>query len=496
MSEIDPQSARSEIFIPTEVNLDDLFWIEPSSLGSVNDMINSAHLSTMALGVESRREELAGIRTKVMTALLDPEDPLFKEQERAIDVGVMYGALLTKPASDQAPVALQVDMSDELPSGFLEKVVQAKAGLDPTTNNGAHNLFMRLRDLEVEFAGSDVLAFCLASTQDHMGGQFMANHKGQETLASHEMTQLKTLFYAGTLAGALAATDQDLPREEVQIMRGWRNDLEPVGIRLEFEPGENLEDAVSYQMSSKYIFTPTMDDDGKKLVAVMPGGLQFGPNAISVPIFVPGLSEPPATSFVDVDRIDAFVVRDRVDEQTNTRRISLIKDVDGFLGQDDTAEDRPDIIGLVVNNNLISAYNSKHPSAVDIDELVGQEMQIKSGELTHADIVASGQLPEPGRLVRIFKKWSVPIIALSPWATDALIKTINSHHEIEYGPNAIVSAGVLVVGGLAKAAHLIRKRGDKAVHEFDLALQNHLDNKTLRGPKNLGTLSASNEESQ
>src|SRR4051794_8669418 len=118
MTEHDNQSSVTpEVVLPSSTSLVDRFWIDPAELGSVRDMVNSAHMVTMALGVESRRDEYAAERDLVKEALIAADDPLAKDKQLAVDVGFLYGALVIRSQTGPEDMKPEPQTKPELPDG-------------------------------------------------------------------------------------------------------------------------------------------------------------------------------------------------------------------------------------------------------------------------------------------------------------------------------------------------------------------------------------------
>lgn len=476
-----------EISLPNQVSLADRFWIEPTSLGTVNDMINSARITTMALGVETHRRDTATVSEPLKDVLCDPESALFAEQQRAVDIGVLYGTILVQPDAQDAETATHA-----LPPSFFGEITSIKGDLDLSTDNDNYLFFMRLREMEVAFSGSDVLAFCLTTTQDHMAHIFYDNHPGDSKLSKANITQLQSLYYAGVLAGALASYDQPLPKTPIQIMRGMRDPVEQVAIRMEFEPSDDLETAIEHQLSSKYEFKVGIDAKGRALVAAIPGSLQYGPNVLSVPILIPDVVEPAQTSIFQEKDIDALLMAKSVkpgdaDESTSTT-LRVTKSVS------DTLHDMPDdekVVGIISKDFCISAYDIAHPWALAIDKLIRQEMNIEEGAVKYCNEIQLWEELHVQQPVKRIARIGYAAALLSIWIPDVAGKITIPDYEVQWAPSLTITGAVLALGGALRWAKNKHQRMITDTDtKFDHLYQNYLDDLTLHNTKNSGNIAS------
>ena len=238
MSCIEAPRTPDRLTLPAQTfESDGIFWLDPKVIEDAGSLINSTHLATMALGAESRSMENPVMRSSIHDMFVPEDDPLHDELIRAIDIGFMYGSLIaTKSHSNQQDQTNDVrfDAHEKIPMTLLAEMEKAKHDLDLYSSRDNYELFMRLRNLEVRRAHSDILAYSLASTQDHVGNEFERNRLSDEMYDTDTLRRFQTLFYAGALAGGLLhSSPEDLRRPRVEIIRSMIGYVEPISRRKE-----------------------------------------------------------------------------------------------------------------------------------------------------------------------------------------------------------------------------------------------------------------------
>ncbi len=471
-----PTEQYPELALPSDIDLGGLFWIEPARLGTVRDMINSAHLSTMTLGVETRRQEALPIDEVVKPLLLDEHDPLFDEQSRALEVGYMYGSLLTSPHKTDIATG-EKDAALPIPVDFVASVVHAKTGLDLGTENDNYNFFMSLREAEVEFTGSDILAYCLAAAQDHMSNLFYDYHKGDAPLAKAQLLHLQSLFYAGALVGAFAYSTGKMPKTPIELARGRRNPVELVSARLEFDHDDNLENAVDYALRSKYHFAPVIAHR-QKCLAIMPNGLQFAPNELSMPIFIPGVTDDTVSCLVPIKSVDGLLIED--EKSDGSKSIKLVRDAEGYLDKAG-ADEGYKIKGVVHKKNrlCLSAYDIAHPHSLAIDQLIRKTFGWKPGAINYCNELQLWQQIGVREPVTRINRLIPAVFVLGVWGQDAVQSSISPSHEFKPGFDTVVSTAFVGLYGLVNyLGRRIDNKRAKTITQFDKILQAKLNTVT------------------
>lgn len=195
---------RPQLSQPQQVHR---FWLDVVRFENVRDLINSAHLSTMMFGVESRQDEAPELRQRLKEIMTEPGNPLRDEQQRALEVGFLYGALLIRRSTETPAVPKE----DNLPTGFMDAMTRVKDGLALTELQDNIAMFVRLHDLEETYTDSHALAEGLAVIEGHMTQEFINAHRGEDQLSRSDTTNMFTLFYGGMLVGALASFDNPAP---------------------------------------------------------------------------------------------------------------------------------------------------------------------------------------------------------------------------------------------------------------------------------------------
>jgi len=455
-----------------------VFWLDPHAIQEVDSLINETQLPTMSLGAETHADEMPTAKRELADILIPDDDPLTAELERALDIGFMYGGLLadktlaTYPASDDMPEnsAPDTPAGKPLPEILRESLRAAAEGLDPNEDNDSHLLFMRLRNAEVQYAHSDILAFSLASTQDHMRQQFIAYHKSEKTLTAAETRRLQTMYYAGALTGALMSSDaRNLGKPPVEIMRQMQGRAESIALRLEFEPDDDPMDVLDNALSSKLAFSYLSPVDEEPYIAVIANGFQFGPNTISQPLFIPGVEEPALMKKIPLAEVEALIVSD-IDPKTAERNgFRLLKDP----GQYEPLGIGTQITGVLLDggNTLVAAYDPAHPNALVIKGLVSKAYGADRRSPAYSSGIEVAGSEEAPLISRGLGRAAIGAGLVMPWALDALTELTEAGRA--RWDQDLIADGVILAGyALYKGA---RQRLQRKAARSDESYQQLLD---------------------
>lgn len=484
MTEYEFQTSNpQEVVLSFHPDFTGRFWIEPEELRATTEVINTARLPLMSLGVESHRDVMPPLDDIFSDFLVDSEDHLYGEEKRALEVGYLYGSLL------KSQEAKRVDVPPEL----ARDIVQARDGLDLSDQADNYKLFMRIRDLEVAYAKSDILAFSLAATQDHMAALFEMYHEGDQSLEKQEITRLQSLYYAGALVGAYAHAPNQEARPTIEIMRGKKHDdSEPVSARIELEATDDVSSAVEYGLRSQYEFRPVRVDD-VPAIAILPGGLQFGPNALSVPLYIPGISDLTSACFVPAKKVDALLVEMRSDDKEEPAKVRYVKDVRAYLRQSDialNAGETEKIVGLVADDRCVSAYSSGHPDAPAIDALVQRYVKKKHDRVTYCSSDELKQVSLEGIRRRAGRSALIAFAACA-WIPDIYGKLFVPDHKVEWMISGTLSLASL--GALALRTRMHRRldaNERRSAQQFDGVVQEFVDMLPLQTQQDSGNISS------
>ncbi|MFI5270890.1 MAG: hypothetical protein ACHQT9_02495 [Candidatus Saccharimonadales bacterium] len=459
MSCIETPKTTEHLTVPAQTfESGGIFWLDPKVIEDAGSLINSTHLTTMALGAETHSMESPVTRSIIHHMFISEDDPLREELVRAIDIGFMYGGLIAarSHSNRQDPAdGPESDTYEKLPMTLLGEMEDANRGLDSHSAQDNYTLFMRLRNLEVQRAHSDVLAFSLASTQDHMGSEFERNRHSDEMYDSDTLRRFQTMFYAGALAGGLLkSSSEDLDRPTVEIIRSMIGYVEPISHRIEmqFESGdaENLEEIIDGALRAKLVFSVQRPKNDAPFVAVYPSSLQYGPNVLSFPIYFPGIEEPMALKKVPLDELDAVVIEKHDPENGAVTDISLIDDPEAYLEDPD---ENSEIVGLVQGKLCITKYDSVHPNAQGLKHLVEA---FKGKKAKNIKYVNGLEAREPFTIKHGYA-WLAGLGISAIWITDFLGGYANN--EVDWQLDAS-SSGLFVLGlaGIALARKVLRTR--------------------------------------
>jgi hypothetical protein len=459
MSCIEAPKVPEHLTLPAQTfESDGIFWLEPKAIEDAGSLINSTHLATMALGAETHAMESPATRAIIHDMLIPEDDPLREEFVRAIDIGFMYGSLIANkshsnqqdPANESEP-----DNHEKIPMTLLAEIDKARHGLDPHSAHDNYVLFMRLRNVEVQRAHSDVLAFSLASTQDHMGGEFERNRHSDEMFDGDTLRRFQTMFYAGALTGGLLnSSPDDLSRPRVEIIRSIIGYVEPISRRVEmqFEASdvENLEQIIGGALSSKLSFSVQRPQNVAPFVAVYPSSLQYGPNVLSLPIYFPDAEEPMAMKKIPIDELDAVIIEKHDRENETVTDIVLVDDPEAYFEEPDADSE---IVGLVQGKLCVTKYDSVHPNALNLRHLVEAFKGKKAKDIKYVNGI---EAREPFTIKHRYA-WLAGLGIAAIWVTDLLGGYANNEFDWQLDAS---SSGILIAGfaGVAYARKLLRTR--------------------------------------
>jgi hypothetical protein len=437
-----------------------MFWLDPAVIQDVDLLINNTTLPTMSLGAETHAAEMHTAWEQIKDMLIPEGDPLTKELVRALDVGYMYGRLIAARSNEhkasepegQAPQQFDHALSESLGRG-MQRAVE---GLDLSCVDDNYLLFMRLRKVEVEQANSDILAFSLAAVQDHMVQEFDRFH-GSLHLTRDQTYRLQSMFYAGALVGSLLSSDpEDLDKPTVEVMRTTQGSTRTPAVRLEFDQEDNLVEAVDIALGSKLVFQYVNDESQKQnsYIAIVPSGIQFAPNMLSLPIFIPGMEEPELIMKVPIDQVDALIVANQEPESGQVKTFSLIAEPQAYLDDPETSLNSK-VVGVLMDEGCYGAYDKAHPNSQVIREMaalwssVEPEMLKYEFEMKLADAPTSesnfGKIAVAGAAL----PWLFDVVTLAGSGESSI------HWQTDAGMDVVILAGV---GILAAAKRILKKR--------------------------------------
>jgi hypothetical protein len=377
----------------------------------------------MSLGAETHAREMPAARDGLAAILIPRDDPLVPELRRALDIGFMYGGLIadkTHAAHGHEVLADPAARNDDapLPETLRLSLEGAIEGLDPGDGNDSHLLFMRIRDIETAYAGSDILAFSLAATQDHMHRQFAEYHRPEKELSRGDTRRLQSLYYAGALVGALLHSDAtNLGKAPVEILRAMQGPAESVALRMEFEPDDDLVDAMGGALSSRLAFSYVDSEGGVPYVAAVMNGFQFGPNTVSMPFFIPGMEEPVLMEKIPLADTEALIVRHDVADGAGPGEFGVMTDPERYPEVRSGAR----IVGLVLKGGevCVAAYHRAHPDAAVVHGLAAKAAGVNPQDLPYSSGI---ELAAPSGSAVSRKAGYIALGAgmAMPWALDAV----------------------------------------------------------------------------
>jgi hypothetical protein len=400
--------------------------------------------------------------------------------QRALDIGFMYGGLIAHRSSeaqsgphDEQMEAVAETYSNPLPETIARGLYEAQAGLDLEQTNDNYLFFRRLRAIEVNEGGSDILAFCLAATQDHISAEFNGHRQSETPFTLTQQRRLQSLYYAGALVGAfIAGDDESRNRQKVEIMRSSYAEKEPISLRMEFEPGDDISAALEYLLGSKLTFSYVDNGYEEPHVAILPAGIQFGPNSLSIPLHVPRLEGPEMTYRVPLKDIKALFVAHQDPNSSAVEKFVVINDVAEYLAN---PNENTKLAGLLLPGGCVATYHQVHPNASVIHDLASRITGIPISELNYSSELVHKPKTSGWSTNKRLGMYAAASVA-SVWATEiveyALIKDKSIQWEQDITVSAIVLAGASI---LAYAKNVLKKTGK----EHDEDYQKLLDQFTL-----------------
>lgn len=474
--------------LPPRPDLTNLFWVDLDQLARIGGLVNSAGLPTMAIGVESRR---SGLISPDIEAQLQPFFdglPNPESGRKAFDVGVMYGTLLHEEQDE--PLSNLSCPANPTVANLVADMAASSQGLDLGCEVDNYHLFMSLRDLEVDYAGTDVIAFCLAGTQDHIKNIFFQTNGSDTPPSSEELLTVQSMYYAGVLLGAIQSTEEQLPQTKVEIVRGRRDPVETVSARIEFDPGDDLSDVLDTYLRSKYLFKPVGLQTYRKpglepAISIIPNGMQFAPNAIDVPIYIPGLSVHSSVTTLPINGINAVLTKSNLNPDDSEKvRISLETDVKSLFYDEDRLSET-EIIGLVVDNYFVSAVDPAHPWAEEIEKLIFDCLGIDEKKLEYCTELRLWEATSKEmKMVRRSTKFAAIFALAWPWLVDGVEALTGQNNKVEWSYN--IPIDMLILGAMGvlhfgrKAYEQSAERERSSAKDFDKFLQEGVDEGILR----------------
>ena len=342
-----------------------VFWLDPRSIAEVNDLINHTHLPTMSLGFETLPDEQRNISQRIAEVLIDAEGPQAVNLRRAVEVGYLYGRLISRKSlarNDQDVDVPEAAGRSVASANFIESLKKATVGIDVHSLYGGFKLFAAVRSVELGLAHSDILAFSLGASQEHMKQEFTRYDK---TLDGMNMIRMQSLYYAGALAAALETSGHVVQfKQPAVVTRSMQLSKKTVALRLNFEDDDDLLKSLEQQMSSKvdYSFSPDSAE-------ITPSGFQIGPNKRTLPDYSIDERQSLSEQFQASDIIAVFIKELTID---GPDRLIGITDypsfVDSWLAKKFAAEVRP--VGILVRGlGCIASFDSTHPNAAQLRQL-------------------------------------------------------------------------------------------------------------------------------
>ncbi len=315
----------------------DQFWLDVPSFTELTNLINTTSLATFELAALSHQSQHAQQRQKIFEMLVPANSPAEAEQRLALNLGYVYGKLLALKSNGLAsePVATH---TAEIVVEMFEDVTE---NLDPEDMDDNLNLFCRLRQKEIDFAGSDILGLGLSHIHGHLLEQFhklLPEGTESDILQDH---QLGTLFYAGALAGGFFhASLSQTSKDTIELSNGYHPLADGLRERRKFVPTGDIAGTVDHALARRNTLLYSNNDTDGEHVVIYPRYSQVGLQMISTPIHWEYLDEYIRAAKVPLDAVERVIIRNDYGRFEETDKealhhfsdIVLIKTKDGFCG--------------------------------------------------------------------------------------------------------------------------------------------------------------------
>lgn len=310
-------------------DIDDMFCLKPSVINEQIELINSRHLSTMDLASKTQ-EAVKSLSNRSSEQIDFSHDA----HEALIGSGVLYGYIIADKSTDEFEPETRPD----------EAVIDSLKGL-VGENYSPIDAFAKLREIEIEHFGSDILSISLSSAQDHI-----LDIAGDEGLVD----QSQVVFYGGVLIGAISR----LPNPDVKKRFSLRDTFNPDNIDNYFPA------VVQHDSSDRYEHLDVARDlenglrirkKGRKIEMINSKLVQIAPN---IQHFYK--MEEVAINAKDIE----IVITGKAYPEEGNYVLKANRDIDDI-------DENQSIVGVVLRvnegklkkskNGLITTYNEGHP---------------------------------------------------------------------------------------------------------------------------------------
>jgi hypothetical protein len=253
----------------------------------------------------------------------------------------------------------------------------------------------------------------------------------------------------------------------VEILRTMRS-RESVALRFQFEPGDNLANALDYALSTKLSFEYVEPDDEDSYIVAMANGFQYGPNMLASPLFIPGSEEPALAERLRLEDVGGIII-ERADMATGEpASFAAVTERADFH----QASLGGRIVGVMLDEGCVGAYDRVHPNAAAIHRLAARAYGISPDDLAYGHAFADREPQEAttGKLGSLALSAGLAM----PWLLDGLseLREPGSGH---WGQDLLADA--LLAGGYV-AYRAVKWHQERRAADADDLYQKMLDQVT------------------
>ena len=364
---------------PEQFDCHDKFWLDVDAFSRVAKLISSTQLATFELAALSHESEHTAQRQQILDMIAPKDGPASAEQRLALNLGYVYGKLLAKRSN----TSYQETTAAYRPEIVVDMFKDISDGLDLGDLDDNFNMFCRLRQKEIDFAGSDILGFGLAHVQDNLLQEIhrITPDSAEATLLDDH--RLGTLFYAGALAGGLFHSDiSRLSKATIELSRGYHALADGIRYRQEYKPSGEIAETVDHVLFMRNVLRYANDHENGEHIVMYPRFSQVGPRTVSSPIHWSFLDEYAKATKIPIGSVDKAVIlnefgrmEERAAKELNPEsNIILIQTADGLCG---SLEKRHPALEQILDSFVDSEHAVPYLDHLPIAKQVDKEQAAK-----------------------------------------------------------------------------------------------------------------------
>ncbi len=200
--------------LPTFDQEQSALWLPLSAIDKISASVNETPLPVLELGTGTLRAVSATFYKKMGDLLVRPHELMdaaagsdihdTSEERLAIGVGFTIGKAIAREANRQngeQPDGVSLNVRRARARKLLPKIQAIGDGSDTRSSEGIIKVFDAVRNLELEEAHSDILAFRLQATRAHMRKEYRA--VSTHPLSDEDIIRRQVFTHFGAVTGAL-----------------------------------------------------------------------------------------------------------------------------------------------------------------------------------------------------------------------------------------------------------------------------------------------------